>query len=282
MTTDAQAFAQLQKLPPADAVSYLQERQQVVETFGWQDLWQEEHTRQFTISRLAQADLLAALQEMITQSVQGDLSRRDFARNARQMLADAGWWGPREVIEPETGEIHKTTFDSSRMKLVFDVNTRQAYAAGQWERIQRSKTTHPFLRYITKRDERVRASHRSWDNITLPIDDQFWHTHYPPNGWRCRCRVTAVSQAEFDKGVAPSGQPMVKVAPDVVLRDWLNRRSGEVEQVPAGIDPGWAYNPGQAGARAAELKRLAESKLASADPALSKAARQAGLFETKP
>ncbi len=60
----AQAFAALQKLSPTEAVDYLQRRNQVTNTYGWQDLWQEEHAQQFTVSRLARADLMQALQDM--------------------------------------------------------------------------------------------------------------------------------------------------------------------------------------------------------------------------
>ncbi|QPF74229.1 minor capsid protein [Roseateles sp. DAIF2] len=272
-----QEFARLQAVRPEEAAAYLQGRGRLAITYGWQDRWHEEHAHQFTISRLTRADLLASLQDMLAKSVDGDLSRRDFNRDAKALLQKAGWWGTTEVVDPATGEILKTRFDARRLKLIFDTNTRQAYAAGQWERLQQTKRTHPYLRYITKRDERVRATHRAWDNVTLPVDDSFWNAHYPPNGWHCRCRVVAVSQADYDKGTAPGGQPMNKVAPEVVRRPWLNRRTDEVHQVPAGVDPGFGYNAGKASIRAKQLRQLAQGKLAQLSPDMARAVRRAGL-----
>lgn len=262
----AQAFAKLQASAPAEALAYLKGRKQLTTTYGWQDLWQDEHARQFTVRRLTRADLLANLQDMITKSVEGDLTRRDFGRDARKLLEGAGWWGTKEVIDPSTGEILKTTFDARRLKLIFDTNTRQACSAGQWKRLQQTKRTPPYLRYITKRDGRVRPAHSAWDNVMLPVDDGFWATHSPPNGWRCRCRVVAVSQAEFDKGSTPTGAPMIKQAPDVVKRDWLNRRTGEVQQVPSGVDPGFGFNAGQA--RELALQRVVQDKLVNLNASL--------------
>ncbi len=261
--TTPQEFAQLHRLAPAQALAHLQQRGRITPTYGWQDLWQDEHSRQFTISRLTRADLLQAIRDKITASVQGDLSRTDFIRDTKAMLQQAGWWGKVEVTEPTTGEIHRTTFNPARLNLIFDVNTRQAHAAGQWEGHQRSKATHPYLRYITKRDERVRELHRQWDNLTLPIDDAFWKTHYPPNGWRCRCRVVAVSQRDYDRGTTPNGEPMVKTAPDLVWKQWENRRSGQIETIPTGIDPGFGHNPGLSRANAQQT--LIRDKLLTID-----------------
>lgn len=269
MTTDAQAFAALQKLTPADAVAYLQARQEVVETYGWQDLWQEEHARQFTISRLTSADLLAALQEKITKSVSGDLTRKDFARDARQLLQEAGWWGTKEVVEPGTGEILKTRFDVNRLKTIFDTNTRQAYAAGQWESFERSAQSHPYLRYVTKGDGKVRPAHAAWNGVTLPVGDDFWLTHSPMNDYGCRCRLVAVSRRAYALGKTPTGADMKKAAPTVVMRDWLNRRTGEIERVPAGIGPGFGYNPGKARDRATQ--RVVQEKLVALDAPLGAA-----------
>lgn len=247
-------FAELRRLPPAEAVAWMQARGRLTPTFNWQDLWEREHGEQFTVSRLTRLDLLQALREGLERSVAGDLTRRDWTRSAEQLLTKAGWWGIKAVTDPATGDVVLTKFDPARLKLIYDTNTRQAYAAGQWDRIERTKRALPYLRYVTKRDDRVRPLHASWDNVTLPVDDPFWQTHYPPNGWRCRCRVVQVSQADYDKGRAPGGGPMVKQRPAVLTTDFTNRRTGEVTQVPAGVDPGFAFNPGAA--RQGALERL--------------------------
>ena len=281
-------FAQLQKLTPQEAVDWLIARGHLTKSYAWQDVWQDEHGHQFTVSRLARLDLLQALYEAIIQSVQGDLSRKDWMQDAEQLLQDAGWWGTKAVTDPVDGEVKLTKFDAARLRLIYDTNTRQAYATGLWERVERSKRTHPYVRYITKQDERVRASHRAWDNLTLPVDDDFWKTHWPPNGWRCRCRVMSMSQRDYDKGYtldrpgaeyeqdAPTVQkPLKKQAPEVTTREYVNPRTGEVTQIPVGIDPGFAYNPGVA--RQQALQEVVAGKLRGADQALAEAARRAGL-----
>ena len=268
-------FAQLRRLKPAEAMQWMQERSHAALTFAWEDLLHEEHSRHFTVSRLARLDLLQSLHGMLIKSVNGDLSRRDWQADAEKLLADAGWWGEKEVLDPATGKMVKTTFNPQRLGLILDVNTRQAAAVGQWARIQRSKRTHPYLRYITKRDERVRELHAGWDNVTLPVDDPFWKTHYPPNGWRCRCRVVPVSQREYDAGVTPTGAPMVKQRPEVVDVRVLNRRTGEISTVPAGIDPGFDFNPGLRSRQT--LQALIQQKQQAAIPALAKAAEMDGL-----
>ena len=53
------------------------------------------------------------------------------------------------------------------------------------------------------------------------------------------------------------------------------KKTIELAQVPVGIDPGFAYNPGIA--RQQALQEVADGKLRSADPALADAARRAGL-----
>lgn len=275
--TPAQEFARLYKLSPEDAIRYLLGREDVVATFDWRDMWQDEHAMQFTISRLARLDILRAIQDGITASVDGDLSRRDWMKSAAQLLAEEGWWGDIDVLDPATGDAVTTRFDKARLKLIFDTNTRVAYSAGQWQRVQDAKLTHPYVRYITQGDEQVRASHRPWSGVALPLDDPFWNTHWPPNGWRCRCRVQSMTRREYAQRVSDGS--IKTEAPPAKTKEWTNPRTGEIMDVPVGIDPGWAYNPGQAGTRAAELRRLVDSKLSSAPAGLAAAARQAGLFE---
>ena len=67
-------------------------------------------------------------------------------------------------------------------------------SAKSWLEIQASKADYPNLRYDAVNDGRTRAEHRGWDGIILPIDHPFWKTHFPPNGWKCRCVVTQTDE----------------------------------------------------------------------------------------
>ncbi len=285
----AQEFAYLFRLPPQQAIDYLQGRDQLTRTYSWQDLWHDEHTQQFTVSRLARMDILKAMQDSITASVDGDLTRSDWIRDTKALLKNEGWWGEKTLIDEFTGEAVTTKFDSARLKLIFDTNTRQAYAAGLWQHIADNKAARPYIRYITRRDGRVRAQHQRWDNLVLPVDDPFWKTRFPPNGYRCRCHATGVSQAEYDKGYSeyranyeynPDGTikripdveqiPFNKVAPPDDLQTFVNQRTGNVSEVPAGVMPGFDFNPGMA--RAERLRQVAAAKLDSLPGPLAGAA----------
>ena len=166
--------------------------------------------------------------------------------------------------------------------------TRQAYATGLWERVERTKAALPYVRYITRGDDRVRPAHQAWDNLALPVDDDFWKTHWPPNGWRCRCRVMSMTKADYQRGYTldrPGAEtdpnaplvrkPLKTETPPDERKEYVNPRSGEVLQVPVGIDPGFAYNPGQV--RQHALQAQLEGKLSAVNPALAAAARNAGL-----
>ena len=258
--TPAQAFAALRRLTPEGALAWLKERKQITQTWSWADLQAEEHALQFTVSRLASVDLLAELRQMIIDSVAGDLTRTDFMRDARRALARKGWWGLNEVDDPVTGETVVTRFNPTRLTLIYDTNVRQAHAAGQWERAQSTKRLFPFLRYVTQNDERVRSSHAAWHNLVLPVDDPFWDTHTPQNAYRCRCYVRQVSQADYERGTTPTGQRMDKTKPAEKMREWENPRTGEVLQVPDGVHPAFAGNPGKD--RLSGLQKLETDKLA--------------------
>lgn len=271
------AILKMGALPPKEAVEFLQGKTGRKVTYHWHELWQKEHNHQFTISRLTALDLLDDLHKSLVKSVNGEMGRKDWIEDTIKRMEGKGWWNvERDVIDKSTGEIVKTKFNKRRLHLIYDVNTRQAYAAGQWERIQRNKGVFTHIRYITKDDSRVRAAHRGWHNVVLPVDDPFWLTHYPPNGWRCRCRVVAVTGDTVKNGTAPNGEPLNTTRPDVVMRDYRNRTTGETIQIPAGIDAGFGYNP--AIQRKQALDKLVADKIGTADESLAKAVAASGLL----
>lgn len=288
----ASDFAHLRRVPPQEAIAYMAGRELAGETFSAYDLWQDQHGRAFTISRLARADLLEALQQSLAKSVAGDLSRKDWIDSAEKLLKNAGWWGTKEVTDPRSGEVLKTRFNHARLQLIFDTNVRQAQAAGQWQRLLRARRIHPYARYVSMDDARVRPLHRAWHGVTLPLDDPWWATHRPPNGYRCRCRIVGVTQKDYERGYTESRPgaetdknapivrtPMKKTAPKDGTTEWRNPVTDEVLRIPAGIDPGFDYNPGTKGA-SREFKELVERKLATLEPGIRKAALRDGLLAT--
>lgn len=116
-------------------------------------------------------------------------------------------------IKPE----HQFMQDVRKMNIQFNRNylqaeyqtaKRGAQMAHLWAKFQEQKHLFPNLVYRTVGDSRVRPEHATLNGVVKPIDDPFWKTYYPPNGWRCRCTVmnTAekASEGEFeDKSVKP-------------------------------------------------------------------------------
>lgn len=134
-----------------------------------------------------------------------------------------------------------------RAALAFRVMTAQAYAAGRWQQIQRLKRVRPYLRYVHVDPELTqpgsREEHASWHGTILPVDHEWWLTHYPPNGWNCRCYVQSLSERDLVR----YGWHVSEEAPaDRIVIKWLR---GTPVETPAGIDPGFAHNDGVVGLR---------------------------------
>ncbi|MRN79953.1 hypothetical protein GJU90_16445, partial [Brucella sp. 10RB9210] len=64
---------------------------------------------------------------------------------------------------------------------------------------------------------------------------------YPPNGWGCKCRIRQITQREAERLGWKEGQE----PPVVVMKEWRNKRTGQISMVPDGIDPRWETNPGK-------------------------------------
>jgi SPP1 gp7 family putative phage head morphogenesis protein len=240
-------------LPPQEAIAYFQNKGYRF-SFSWLDVERAEHAKAFTVAKVMRADILRDLQEAVDRSIAEGTSLADFRRALTPLLQRKGWWGMQRLIDPSDGKEKVVQLGSPRrLETIYDTNLRTSYAAGRWEQIQRTKTRRPYLRYVAILDARTRPQHRAWSGLVLPADDPFWLTHFPPNGWRCRCAVQQLSDRDLVRyGYAVSDSPVV----DLVA--YRNARTGEVRQVPAGIDPGFDYNAGVAGL--ARLRELADSR----------------------
>ena len=100
-------------------------------------------------------------------------------------------------------------YNENWLKTEFETVVANAQAADQWIDAQRDKKTLPLLKYQTAGDERVRPLHASWDGIVKPVDDTFWDTRYPPNGFNCRCQ--AIQLEEGEEPITSLGERLEKV-----------------------------------------------------------------------
>ena len=227
-------------LTPAEAVDYMAGRAKLRPTTHWTDLWHDAHQRAFTVSRVTQMDVLQDIFDAVDKAVKEGRPYGDFAGDLEQTLRAKGWWGVKEVVDPDTGEVFYTKFNPRRLDLIYRQNMAVAYQAGRWGKHQALKKRRPYLMYDAVNDDRTRPEHLAWDGVILPVDDSWWDTHYPPNGWDCRCGCVSLSQKQLErKGLAVSGRP------PQAFYEWKNPRTGETTLVPKGIDPGWDYNPGK-------------------------------------
>lgn len=264
----------LEALPPVEQIATLTQRGvQLHPSFAWQDAAGDVHARAFTVAKSSGFDILRDIHDSLVEALAEGQTFGDWSKRLRPVLEEKGWWGRKEVVDPATGEVVEAQLGSMRrLRIIFDTNMRVSHAAGRWAQIERVAERRPYLRYVAVLDEHTRQTHRRWHGTVLRWDDPWWDEHYPPNGWHCRCTVTQLSERDLKRyGYTVTDPPPSESAPP---RAWRNPRTGEVTKVPAGIDPGWAYNPGKAALTATQ----ALARLGTAPPALAAVALEADRY----
>ncbi|MEP0235548.1 phage minor head protein [Roseibium sp.] len=243
-------------LPPREAIRALNARGKVLSpTFAWQDVYADDHAAMFTVAKSAGHDILQDIWNALLTALEQGETFDTFSRHPKPLLVRKGWWGEAIELDPQTGEEVRVRLGSlRRLRTIFDVNMRVSYATGHWAHFERLKVVRPFLRYVAVQDGLTRPEHQKLHNLVLPVDDPFWDVFAPPNGWNCRCTLQSLSERDIAR-LQAAGEVLRFDAPVVTMRVWTNKRTGEVRQVPDGVDPGWDYNPGKAG-HAETVRRL--------------------------
>ena len=109
-----------------------------------------------------------------------------------------------------------TDYDVNYLRTEYNAAIAGAQMASKWVDFQKAVAlsradgdAEPLLEYRTQEDTRVRAEHQALNKITRPVNDPFWNTYYPPNGWNCRCTVIRLPYSKTNK---PSTQKEVNQA----------------------------------------------------------------------
>jgi SPP1 gp7 family putative phage head morphogenesis protein len=194
-------------------------------------LEEEARIRGFSVSNMTGVDALSSVQNSITRALQEGMSFGDWKKIIGETLSQYG-------------------VEGFLMETIFRSNILTAYQAGHYQQMHDPDVLkeRPYWRYVAVMDERTRPEHAEWHDTVLPAEDPWWDTHYPPNGFNCRCTVVSLSAREVEREgleVTPS--------PKIETYEWTDKRTGEVFNIPKGIDPGWDMNPGKLGMAAGLL-----------------------------
>lgn len=241
-------------LAPKEAIAYFRAKGQHI-GWNWYDTAVDVHARSFTVAKAARVDVLTTIQGEVERAIAQGVSQQEFIDTLAPRLKKLGWWG-KQVIVDSAGNAETVQLGSPRrLALIYNVNTRVAYNVGRYAQLMNSTDTHPFWQYVAVMDSRTRPSHAALNGLVFRYDDPFWKTHYPPNGWNCRCRVRALSQERMNAlGLkATQGDKYLttkkvqaavdKATGEIINMDVTTFADGARVMTP---DAGWSYNPGQA------------------------------------
>lgn len=135
----------------------------------------------FRFSGAKNATMLAQINELLSK----DGKRPSFADFKREVLK----------LNP--------TYNQNYLQAEFQTALQAGKLASQWGEYERNKKLFPNLKYKSQEDDRVREEHERLNGIIKPVDDPFWNSYYPPNGWRCRCYVVQTAEDSTEEKDMP-------------------------------------------------------------------------------
>ncbi len=196
-------------LPPKEAMAFWQSKKIVTpKTFAV--LREEARVNAFMIGGVSDLDIVQSVQKSLQTSLDEGLSFGSWKKQIADDIDSLGWTGKER---------------NYRLQNVFRTNLQTAYATGRYKQLQETKDALPYWRYSAVNDSRTRPTHAALDNKVFPADHPFWDTWYPPNGFMCRCTVSALSKRQVEH----RGLTVESETPDRL--PYINPKTGEVQQV---------------------------------------------------
>jgi len=207
------------------------------------DVIRDGHNKAFIVAGATKAELLDDLRTAVDKAISEGQGIDVFRECFNDIVAKHGWTGWKGE-DTEAGVKWRT-------QIIYDTNISTSYAAGRWKQLNDPDllSIRPYWKYIHSEGvQNPRPLHVSWSGLVLRHDDPWWQSHFPPNGWRCHCRITAVAADDFKGQSAPDDGTYTKID-----------RYGNTHIIPKGIDYTFDYAPGAKSA--ASLESMVTDKL---------------------
>lgn len=149
-------------------------------------------------------------------------------------------------------------YNEHYLRAEYNFATSSAQQAANWAKVEENKGRYN-LQYRTAKDDKVRDSHAALDEITLPVEDKFWNSYYPPNGWNCRCVAVEVlkdkyPESDSKKAIEKGDEATMQIGKDGKNRMEIFRFNPGKEKVV--FPPNHPYQPKGCGGDMSKLKGM--------------------------
>ena len=257
-------------LEPAKAIAYFKFKGYAV-TWNWQDMLDQAHDQAFTVAKAMRLDLLSDIRAALETALQDGQTLKQFIAGMQPTLEAQGWWGQQVIVDSDgVGELVQLG-SPRRLKTIYQTNLQSAYMAGRKADMEQTTDTHPYWMYVAILDGKTRPSHRALHGQVFRHDDPIWSAIFPPNGFNCRCRVVAMTEAAVKRRgltvVSSAGRMFTET-----VETGTDKRTGEIRTatvtglrttdaegraVTFRTDPGFNHAPGVGLAEALKRKEAA-------------------------
>ncbi|MGC4076278.1 MAG: phage minor head protein [Rubrivivax sp.] len=256
---DGADLARAAAMPPAEAVNFLRSKRMFISA-GWRTVEASAHARGFTVANVTKLDALEAIMAEQTRALGEGLTLEQFKDQLIPRLTKKGWFAPAgqpvrvpeqaAAADPQTGELPtRKRLTGQRLETIFRVNMQSSMMAGRYRALMEDVDNRPWFQYVAVMDRRTRPAHAAMNGRVLRYDDPGWKTWWPPCGWKCRCRVRALSSDDLaERDLQPESSQGRTSEVDIQQRDGSVARVTRYD-MPGGQtfapDPGFNANPAQ-------------------------------------
>lgn len=140
--------------------------------------------------------------EAMTKALQNDAflfgslkANAQLFEASKLLLNENGTLKPFKELSNEFEKLN-VKYNENYLEAEYGFAVTSSQMAAKWSELGESSRYN--LQYRTAGDDRVRDTHNALRDITLPKEDPFWSSYYPPNGWRCRCTAVEVLSSKYE------------------------------------------------------------------------------------
>lgn len=235
-------------LKPEEAIKYFESKGYTI-GFNWHDVDARAHATSFTVAGVLKQDILEDIRQAQQAHIDGGGTLRDFERQLTPVLTRKGWLADKaRLVADEDGVLEGKQLTPRRLRTIFETNMQAAYGAGRYAEQMANAEFRPIWERVAVMDLHTRPRHAALNGFTARYDDPVWQFMYPPDGYHCRCRIRARTEADAERlgiQVRSWEQDIVTVqqawGPNDTREVKALRFNGEL-YTP---DAGFGHNPGQ-------------------------------------